>query len=91
MTDQSVQTSGSVSKEAEPLLRSRTSLLVLAVIAVVLFTGLVALGTWQVYRLQWKLALIERVEQRVHAAPVPAPGPDRWAQVSAANLSLIHI
>jgi surfeit locus 1 family protein len=91
MSDTSVQTSGSVSKEAEPLLRSRTTLLVLAVIAAVLFTGLVALGTWQVYRLQWKLALIERVDQRVHAAPVPAPGPDRWSQVSAANDEYRHV
>ncbi|HZX28084.1 MAG TPA: SURF1 family cytochrome oxidase biogenesis protein, partial [Telluria sp.] len=32
-----------------------------------------ALGTWQVQRLQWKRALIARVDQRVHAAPVPAP------------------
>ncbi len=41
--------------------------------------GLVALGTWQVHRLSWKLDLIARVEARIHAAPVPAPataGPD---------------
>jgi surfeit locus 1 family protein len=56
---------------------------VLAICAALAFAGFVALGTWQLKRLQWKLALIERVEHRVHAAPVPAPGPDRWPQVSA--------
>ncbi|RQO34022.1 hypothetical protein DBR37_12960 [Herminiimonas sp. KBW02] len=91
MTDQSAQTSGPVSKEAGPLSRSTTVLTVLAVIALILFTGLVALGTWQVYRLQWKLALIERVEQRVHAAATPAPGPELWPQISAANDEYRHV
>ncbi len=35
--------------------------------------ALTALGIWQLERRAWKLALIERVEQRVHAEPVPAP------------------
>lgn len=35
--------------------------------------GFVALGIWQVERLSWKLDLIARVDQRVHAEPVPAP------------------
>ncbi|RZI77134.1 MAG: SURF1 family protein [Variovorax sp.] len=34
-----------------------------------------ALGTWQVERRAWKLDLIDRVEARVRAAPVEAPGP----------------
>lgn len=41
--------------------------------------GFVALGMWQVNRLNWKTELIERVDQRVKAAPVPAPGPAEWA------------
>ncbi|MEW6760043.1 MAG: SURF1 family protein [Pseudomonadota bacterium] len=40
-----------------------------------------ALGTWQVVRLQWKLDLIARVDARVHADPVPPPGAARWTQV----------
>ncbi|MGX5708071.1 SURF1 family protein [Brucella lupini] len=32
---------------------------------------LLALGTWQVERLQWKEALIASTEQRVHEAPLP--------------------
>ena len=41
-----------------------------------LFAGFMALGIWQVQRLGWKLALIERVETRIHDAPVDTPAPD---------------
>ncbi|WP_457332888.1 SURF1 family protein [Rhizobacter sp. P5_C2] len=55
--------------------------------AALLFAGFAALGTWQVQRLSWKLDLIERVEQRVRAAPVEAPaGP-----VSAATDEYRHV
>lgn len=60
-------------------------LVALAIGAALAFTAFAALGTWQLYRLQWKQALIERVEQRIHAAPVPAPGPDRWPEIAAAT------
>lgn len=42
---------------------------------------LVSLGLWQVERLQWKTALIERVEAGLAAEPVAAPGPDQWANL----------
>ena len=45
--------------------------------------GLAALADWQLHRRAWKLDLIARVEARVHAAPTPAPGPERWAELSA--------
>ena len=45
----------------------------LALTALVLFAGFAALGSWQLVRLQWKTALIERVNARVHAAPVAPP------------------
>jgi surfeit locus 1 family protein len=35
------------------------------------FATLLALGTWQVQRLQWKEALIATIEARTHSAPVP--------------------
>ena len=38
----------------------------------------VALGTWQIQRLFWKLDLIARVDARVHAAAVPAPARPDW-------------
>jgi surfeit locus 1 family protein len=68
-----------------PRRRSKTLGPALLLIAALACAGFVALGTWQVYRLQWKLALIERVGQRVHAAPVPAPGPRDWERVSGAS------
>lgn len=70
-------------KRGRPLL-----LAVLGVLLIVLFAGL---GTWQVYRLQWKLALIARVESRVHAAPVAPPPAAHWAQVSAASDEYRHV
>ena len=48
---------------------------------------LLALGFWQVERLQWKEALIADMETRLHAAPVPLPAAlseaDRYLQVEA--------
>lgn len=55
------------------------------------FAGFVALGTWQLERRAWKLDLIERVEQRVHAPAAPAPGPAQWPQVSAASDEYRHV
>ncbi|MDD0809940.1 SURF1 family protein [Curvibacter sp. RS43] len=55
------------------------------------FLGLLALGTWQVQRLGWKLALIERVEQRAHAAPEAPPSQDRWPSITAASDEYRHL
>ncbi|KTT25917.1 SURF1 family protein [Pseudacidovorax intermedius] len=57
--------------------------LVLVPAAALFFVLLMALGTWQVYRLGWKRDLIARVDARVHAAPMDAPGRARWPAVSA--------
>jgi len=65
--------------------RSKTSLILLALGAGFLFVVFAALGTWQVYRLQWKLDLIAKVDARVHAAPAPAPGRAQWPMISAAS------
>ena len=51
--------------------------------AALLFCGFCALGTWQLFRLHWKLDLIERVETRVHASPVSPPEPRLWLNVKA--------
>jgi surfeit locus 1 family protein len=56
-----------------------------------LFVGFVALGTWQVARRAWKLDLIARVDQRVHAPPTAAPGPAQWPQVTAAADEYRHV
>jgi surfeit locus 1 family protein len=44
-----------------------------------------ALGVWQIERRAWKLVLIEAVEARAHAAPVPAPPPRAWQGIDAAG------
>lgn len=51
-----------------------------ALLLIVLFAGL---GTWQVFRLQWKLDLIARVDARVHAAPVAPPPKARWGGITS--------
>jgi surfeit locus 1 family protein len=63
----------------------------MAVAAVLLFCAFLSLGTWQVQRRAWKLDLIARVEQRVHAPVVPPPTPGEWTQVSAANSEYRHV
>ena len=44
--------------------------------------GFTALGVWQLERRAWKLDLIARVDARLVAAPVAAPGPDTWPALS---------
>jgi surfeit locus 1 family protein len=66
----------------------RYGLLALAVLATLAFC---ALGVWQVQRREWKLALIERVEQRVHAEPVAPPGPAEWAAVTRENTEYLRV
>jgi surfeit locus 1 family protein len=63
----------------------------LAVFGLVLFAAFIALGIWQVERRSWKLALIARVDARVHAAPVSAPGPKEWPAVTAARDEYRHV
>ncbi|MEN3346957.1 MAG: surfeit locus 1 family protein [Bradyrhizobium sp.] len=57
-------------------------LLPLGMLGVVLLT---ALGVWQIERRTWKLALIDRVEQRMQAAPAPLPARSSWPAVTAAR------
>jgi surfeit locus 1 family protein len=53
-----------------------------AVLALLLLVLFAVLGTWQMFRLQWKLDLIERVDARVHAAPAALPPVAQWPQIS---------
>ena len=63
----------------------------LTVLSLIAFVLLIALGVWQVERRAWKLALIDRVEQRIHAPAQPIPSPTSWATVSAANDEYRHV
>jgi surfeit locus 1 family protein len=71
--------------------RPAGALAALALCAAFLFVGFLALGTWQVERRAWKLDLIARVEQRVHATPTPAPGQTQWPQINATADEYRHV
>lgn len=62
--------------------RSTSAVVLLAVLGVLACCGLTALGVWQIERRAWKLDLIERVEARLAAAPVSAPGPTQWPSLA---------
>lgn len=64
---------------------------VLALAGIALFLGFAALGAWQVQRRAWKLDLIERVTQRLHAAPVAPPSPADWPRVDAAGYEYLPV
>lgn len=51
------------------------------------FFGFLLLGCWQLQRMAWKHALIARVEARIHAEPVPAPGAKQWASFDSNHYS----
>ena len=56
-----------------PRRRSAGFLIAFTIAAALAVAGLLSLGVWQIHRLAWKRDLIEKVESRVHASPVPAP------------------
>lgn len=62
--------------------RSSTARWLAATCALLMCLGFIALGTWQLFRLQWKLELIARVEQRVHAPAAALPPSSAWPAVS---------
>ncbi|RWH68292.1 SURF1 family protein [Mesorhizobium sp.] len=67
---------------------SRFLLALLGLLGVLTFLGL---GIWQLERRAWKLDLIARVDQRIHAAVVDAPGPATWADINAAGYEYRHV
>lgn len=60
---------------------SLSKLLILAAVCVSII-GLILLGNWQLRRLDWKLALIERIESRVSAIATLAPKPADWPNIT---------
>jgi surfeit locus 1 family protein len=63
----------------------------LTVLSLIAFVILIALGIWQIERRAWKLALIDRVEQRVHAPAQPIPSPASWPTVTRADDEYRHV
>ena len=66
-------------------------LILVTLLALIGAIGFGSLGTWQVHRLHWKLDLIARVDSRVHADPVPAPGPADWPKINAADYEYMRV
>lgn len=71
--------------------RSSRARLLAAACAALLCLGFIALGAWQLQRLQWKNALVAQVGQRVHAAPATAPSPDAWTRLSKDHDEYRHL
>ncbi|MCK1542132.1 SURF1 family protein [Bradyrhizobium sp. 147] len=70
---------------------ARSPSLWLTVLSLTAIAVLIALGIWQIERRAWKLALIDRVEQRVHAPAQPVPSPAAWPTISTANDEYRHV
>ncbi len=81
----------SAAVEAMRAPRPPLKLLLLTLLTLLGIAGLTALGIWQLERRVWKLDLIERVDRRVHATPVAAPGPAAWPQVSRAQDEYLRV
>lgn len=64
--------------------RGGTRLVFIAGLCLVTLTC-AGLGVWQIQRRDWKLDLIARVETRLKASPVAAPGPADWAGITVAT------
>ncbi|WP_245318051.1 MULTISPECIES: SURF1 family protein [unclassified Mesorhizobium] len=71
--------------------RSSASRLFLALLGLLGVTVFVGLGIWQLERRVWKLDLIARVDQRIHAPVVDAPGPATWGGMTAAGYEYSHV
>jgi surfeit locus 1 family protein len=69
----------------------RWSTLVLGLCAGLVLLSFIGLGSWQVWRLQWKTDLIARVDARVHAPAIKAPDRSNWAGVTAPDDEYRHI
>jgi surfeit locus 1 family protein len=49
------------------------------------------LGAWQIERLKWKRALIDRVQRHVSANPAPAPARSEWPALNAERYEYLHV
>ncbi|TPW28549.1 SURF1 family protein [Martelella alba] len=72
-------------------INNRRRIAVATLLAAFFFAVFASLGIWQIYRLQWKLDLIARVDARVTAPAVPAPGKAEWAGITSEKDSYRHV
>ena len=70
---------------------TRLGLALAAGVALIAFAILIALGTWQVRRLAWKEDLLQKIETRMHAAPVPLPPESEWATLDPESYEYLRV
>jgi surfeit locus 1 family protein len=70
---------------------SPLKLAAIALAALAGFAALASLGVWQLQRLAWKRDLIQRIDERIHAPAVTAPGPAQWPLVNAASSEYLRV
>jgi len=88
-TEEMIGGAGMGSRAAPPRgSASRFLFALLGLLGILVFLGL---GTWQLERRVWKLDLIARVNQRIHAAVVDAPAPQHWSGLSASDYEYRHV
>lgn len=69
-----------VNKDAKPARTGSSAMFSIGMLFLV--AVFVALGSWQVQRLVWKLDLIARVDARIHAQPVAVTAPAQWGNIN---------
>jgi surfeit locus 1 family protein len=74
-----------VSMSAAVPVRRRAGLVLPGLLALAAFAVLIGLGTWQLERKAWKEALIESLESRLAADPVPLPPSEQWPNLDPAK------
>jgi surfeit locus 1 family protein len=87
------------SPNGEPLLlgesqtppRKRGFVIAWCIVALIAFIGFATLGTWQLERRVWKLALIERAETRSHAPAIALPEHTAWPGITAGSHEYLHV
>lgn len=66
------------------------TVIILVAISIII-VGLVMLGNWQLERLDWKLALIDRIETRAFAPAVNAPSKATWSNITKEKHEYQHV
>ncbi|OCX65970.1 Surfeit locus 1 family protein [Thioclava sp. SK-1] len=65
--------------------------IIVTLVALIGVAGFASLGIWQVKRLAWKTDLIARVDARVDAPVVAAPGLQDWPGITRDNSEYRHV
>jgi surfeit locus 1 family protein len=71
--------------------RGRSELLIPTLLALAALTVLLGLGTWQVNRKAWKEVLIQTMNDRLSAAPVELPSPEKWNLLTPDNSDFTRV